>query len=1316
VVRRILFVSLLIPATLGLTALPAMALTFVVNLTADEDDGECVLDCTLREAINAANLAVGPDDIDFNIPGPGQHTIAPTSALPNITSPVEIDGFSDPDGGSIELDGTNAGGAAALSVFAGGEGTTIKGLVINDFGTAINLGTGGNTVQGNFLGTDESGLAAEGNFIGISISGSGNQIGGTGAGQRNVISGNDNSGVTLPGATNTVLEGNLIGPGVDGSADLGNGNQGVHLFGASANNTIGGTAAGARNVISGNSASGIMIGAAGNTGNVIRGNYIGTKANGTEALPNGTGVRLGFGANANTIGGTTAGAGNVISGNSFQGIQVFSQSPDPPSSGNIIQGNLIGTNAAGTAAVANGTDGINLFDAPNTAIGSGAAGAGNVISGNGGDGIQIEGIGADSNQVKGNIIGLGSDGTADVGNGANGILVSSSDSAGFLTGTAIGGTGAGEQNVVSGNGGDGIRLEGFRVQNSTVQGNLVGLASDGATDRGNDGDGIEATAAAGTTTVGGTTTAARNVISGNGGFGVDLRGSSGTYVVQGNYIGMDAAGTLAVANAGGGALVQGFNSEVGGITGVTVGGSCTGACNLISGNTGVGLAASSGQTVRGNYIGTDVAGLLDRGNSGNGISSSTDSSVITIGGTAAEARNIISGNNGFGLSWSDVGANNDVIRGNFIGVGTDGTTALGNSNTGISLGGDNNTIGGTAAGAGNVIAFNGGSSSPGVFVNANATDNEIRGNSIHSNGGLGIDLDPFGSVNANDAGDPDVGANLRQNFPLLATAEVTVGAVTVNGTLNSVPSSTFALDFYANAACNAAAPNNHGEGRTYLGELAPVTTDAGGDAAFTFTSDGSPAVSPGDIITATATDANGNTSEFSRCRVALGAPSPTLSIADTSVTEGDAGTTTASFTVTLSAASPDTVTVDWTTADGTATAPDDYQPASGTVTFAPTDTMETIEVQVNGDVVDEENETFTVTLSNAGGATISDDQATGTITDDDSSTISIADDTVTEGNAGTTPATFTVSLSTPSASQVTVDWATADGTATAPSDYVVGGDTVTFAPGDTEEEVVVDVNGDVVDEDDETFTVDLSNAGGATISDGQATGTITDDDSSTISIADDTVTEGNAGTTPATFTVSLSTPSASQVTVDWATADGTATAPSDYVAGGDTVTFAPGDVEETVVVQVNGDTTVETDESFFVDLSDPTEATLGDDQGQGTILNDDTAPAPPPAQTCPGFESDPRPQVVGTDGPDVLTGSPAGEILCGLGGNDVVSGGGGNDLILGGGGNDRLAGQGGKDVLKGQAGRDRMNGGPGRDRCQGGPGADLSKSCERGRP
>ncbi len=340
---------------------------------------------------------------------------------------------------------------------------------------------------------------------------------------------------------------------------------------------------------------------------------------------------------------------------------------------------------------------------------------------------------------------------------------------------------------------------------------------------------------------------------------------------------------------------------------------------------------------------------------------------------------------------------------------------------------------------------------------------------------------------------------------------------------------------------------------------------------------------------------------------------PTVSIDDVTVTEGNSGTVNATFTVTLSAASGLTTSVDWTSADGTATtANNDYTAASNTTTFAAGDTSETVTVVVNGDTTFEANETFVVNLTNPTNATILDAQGVGTITNDDTApTISIGDVTVTEGNAGTVNATFTVSLSNASSQAVTVDWVSADNTATtADNDYTSDDNFVTFVAGDVSETVTIVVNGDTTFEPDETFFVDLSNPTNATILDAQGLGTITNDDTApTISIGDVTVTEGNAGTVNATFTVSLSNPSSQTVEVDWVSADNTATtADNDYAANTGTVTFLAGDTSETVTIVVNGDTTFESDESFFVNLSNATNATILDAQGVGTVTNDDTAP------------------------------------------------------------------------------------------------------------
>jgi hypothetical protein len=339
-------------------------------------------------------------------------------------------------------------------------------------------------------------------------------------------------------------------------------------------------------------------------------------------------------------------------------------------------------------------------------------------------------------------------------------------------------------------------------------------------------------------------------------------------------------------------------------------------------------------------------------------------------------------------------------------------------------------------------------------------------------------------------------------------------------------------------------------------------------------------------------------------------PAPSLSIDDVALAEGDAGSFNADFTVTLSTASGQTVTVGYATANGTATAGSDYSATSGTLTFPPGTTARTVPVPVIGDTTVEPNETFFVNLTAPVNATIVDGQGLGTILNDDGTTISIDDVTVTEGNAGTVNAVFTLDLSDPSATSVSVDYATADGTATAGSDYVAGSGTVVFPPGTLTQTVTVVVNGDVLDEPDETFFVNLSNAQGATIFDSQGLGTIADDDpAASLAINDVTVVEGNAGSVNAVFTVTLSSPSGQAVAVDFATQDGTATAGADYVAQAGTLTFPPGTTTRQVAVAVLGDLLAEPDETFFVNLSAPVNATIADGQGLGTILNDDAVPS-----------------------------------------------------------------------------------------------------------
>ena len=487
-------------------------------------------------------------------------------------------------------------------------------------------------------------------------------------------------------------------------------------------------------------------------------------------------------------------------------------------------------------------------------------------------------------------------------------------------------------------------------------------------------------------------------------------------------------------------------------------------------------------------------------------------------------------------------------------------------------------------------------------------------------------------------------------------------------------------------------------------------------------------------------------------------PAPTVSINDVARIELDPPSLmAANFTATLSNPSSQTVTVNYATSDGTATLTnnDYFFDPTGTVTFAPGQTSKLVSPGISqpgplirGDNNDEADETFNVDLSNAVNASISDGHGVATILNDDTP-ISINDATVAEGDVGATNADFTITLAHTSTLPVTVHYATANDSATQPGDYTAISGDVTFDPGQTSKPVTVEVNGDTTDEIDETYNVFLSATVNGKISDGQGVGTITDDDPPpTVSINDLTLAEGNAGQTNADFTVTLSAASGKTVAIDYATSDGTATlANNDYAATNSTVTFAPGQTSKPATVPINGDTTLESDETFNVDLANAVNLTINDAQGVGTITNDDSAPSAA-AGTIEGTAGDDV--LEGTSGDDVINCGAGNDIAYGRGGNDVINcgagndtvyggagndtlngdsspagtaiaraaGTGGNDTLKGGAGNDKLNGQGGNDKLKGKGGNDRLNGGPGkdsliggqgRDKLRGGPGRDRQK-------
>ena len=585
------------------------------------------------------------------------------------------------------------------------------------------------------------------------------------------------NGILVDAAGGNVIEGNHIGTNPAGTLAQPNSSGGILVL--SADNRIGGLTPAARNVISGNAGTGIGLANSTATGNVVQGNYIGVNVTGTAAVPNTLlqgGILVNNGASSNTIGGASPGAGNVVSGHTQHAVTVIG----PTTNDNIIQGNFIGTNPTGMSRLANGGIGVDIVSAQRTIVG-GPGLARNVISGNG-NGMQIR-TGASGTVVQNNYIGVNASGSAAIFNGTG---ININDNA---IGNTIGGATAGLGNVISGNTAIGLSLASGSNGN-TIQGNFIGVDAAGNSDLGNTSDGISLNGVSGTI-VGGTTPGARNVISGNNSAGIRVTGAAATgNQIRGNYIGLNALGGGAVLNTQGGVVLQtSAGSNV-------VGGTEAGAGNVISGNGQRGVlvqTAANGNSIQGNVIGLNPAGSLVLANTGNGIDL-IGVSGATVGGTTAGAGNVISGNQGAGINLG-AGATGAVIQGNRIGTNASGSVSLPNATNGIFIDGNGTIVGGTSAGAANIIANNG---QVGVNV-ANGAGNAVLGNSIFSNGNLGINLGPA-SVATNDAGDGDLGANNLQNYPVLAAAP---GGV--QGTFNSTPNGTFTIHYYANTSLRSVA-------------------------------------------------------------------------------------------------------------------------------------------------------------------------------------------------------------------------------------------------------------------------------------------------------------------------------------------------------------------------------------------------------------------------------------------------------------------------------------------------------------------------------
>jgi hypothetical protein len=336
---------------------------------------------------------------------------------------------------------------------------------------------------------------------------------------------------------------------------------------------------------------------------------------------------------------------------------------------------------------------------------------------------------------------------------------------------------------------------------------------------------------------------------------------------------------------------------------------------------------------------------------------------------------------------------------------------------------------------------------------------------------------------------------------------------------------------------------------------------------------------------------------------------PCLFADNASITEGDAGSTNAQVHVRLSVASSEVVKVNYIVRGFPATEGQDFTSSEGTVTFQPGETDKVITVPVLGDIIDEPEESFSLHLSGPLNARISDGIAKITITDNDPPpSISINDASVTEGNSPFNPnvANFVVTLSAPSAFVVSVDFTVAGGTATVSNDFNLAQGTLTFGPGTTSKILTVSAVGDLTFEPDETFFVNLSNPVDATIADGQGQGTILNDDPvPTITIFDASGPEQTGVDSTLSVSVRLSNPSSQTITVNFATADGTATDGSDYVSSTGTVTFNPGETQKSISITIKDDLVDEIHENFFVNLSTPANATIADAQSSCQIFDND---------------------------------------------------------------------------------------------------------------
>ncbi len=1190
----------------------------------------------------------GSNGIVISAPSPGGNKIRNNyigldaqgvAALGNASYGIRIFASNNVIGG----EGSFNGNASAL-------GNWISG---NHRGVSFEGDASGNVFRGNVVGLNAAGNKMVGNLeMGVSVYAPGNHIGGPLKSDRNVVSGNMTDGVLLSGENchDTILMNNLVGTDADGKLYLPNKQSGVRVVDAP-NNQIGGSFDQTGNVISMNDGWGILIQGAKASGNKVQGNRIGRNLGDIGGFNKRSGVEI-AGSPNNTVGGTKSAERNVISGNAEFGVNL-----SYGATGNLVQGNLIGTWEEPQYALGNEQAGVRIGGSgtKNNTVGGTIAGARNVISGND-RGVIIE-DGASANTVAGNYIGIGASGLGVVRNGqGRGVTIRRASN------NTLGGTTPEARNLIAGFDNGGVAVEGPHAFGNKIQGNYIGANKDGnhgsplsLTGLRNLGGGVRLLGAF-DTLVGGTEPGAGNLIAGN---------DNGVVVETG--LGVSILGNSIHSNPSNGIDLMPFrispNDDGDADYGPNNGQNYPVLKSAMSANQtitieGV-LDSEPNRQYRVEFFRNDKCGDFGNGEGKTFLgdaSFKTDGAghaVINFSAPAAAAGDFFtatatspSGDTSEFSPCVALGAPGPGVfqfaNYNFFTKEKDGLVTVGVTRSGGSKGQATvsyatldffgNTVGKAVTNTDytkttGTLTFEDGEVYK-TFTVAVADDQIDEEDET-------FDIELSNPTNGAVLGQHSKGIGFIFDYsparPAVTFSEpvITEGNAGTKQAVFKVKvephTSTVKIRYYT-----ADGTAKGGEDYAPISLDSQTLTFAPGetDKSIVVTVKGDTKVEADEVFFLNIFDIiDGSTYDFGPLQkecVILNddqqAPKLAFDAATFNATES-AGSATVTVKRTGSTASA--VSVHYATAKGTAHPGDDYQTASGTLSFAAGQTTATFTVQITNDQLDEPDETVKLTLSSPAGGALLGTPATATlsVTDDDAApAITIGDASVTETDAPSSKAiAFAVALSAPSGQPVLVTYSTADGTAkVGDGDYVVAASqTLTFSPGQTLKNINVTTKGDNFVEPDETFFVKLSQAVGATLADPQGKGTIKNDDSAGQLQFSKASLDAGEGTGTVTLIVTRTGGDSGAVSVKYATGNLDAKAGKDYSATSGTLSFADGETSRTVTIAITDDVADELAvEHFMVKLYNPaggvtlggtTAATIG-------IKDDDAAPPTPSVQ------------------------------------------------------------------------------------------------------